>query len=86
MLASLKQIIENSDTRAGRTFDLAIQGLILVSLIAFSLETLPDLSPTAKKCRVGCAHHHCERRPTTTSSHVAGTASADASPSCHNEA
>jgi len=40
----LKQIIENTDTSAGRSFDLAIQGLILLSLISFSFETIPDLS------------------------------------------
>ena len=41
---SLKQIIEDTDTRFGRVFDLTIQALILISLIAFSLETLPGLS------------------------------------------
>lgn len=39
----LKQIIENHDTPAGRLFDFFIQGLIVLSLITFSLETLPDL-------------------------------------------
>ncbi|MGD9547808.1 MAG: ion transporter [Candidatus Krumholzibacteriia bacterium] len=41
---SLKQIVESSDTRAGRAFDIVIQLLIVVSLVSFSLETLPDLS------------------------------------------
>lgn len=41
----LKQIIEGSETRIGRVFDLFIQLLIILSLIAFSMETLPDLSP-----------------------------------------
>lgn len=40
----LKQIIEGTDTRWGRGFDIGIQLLIIVSLIAFSLETLPDLT------------------------------------------
>lgn len=40
---TLKQVIEESDTPAGRVFDLAIQGLIIVSLVAFTVETLPDL-------------------------------------------
>ena len=40
----LKQIVECSDTPAGRTFDWTIQALIFVSLISFSLETLPNLS------------------------------------------
>lgn len=43
----LKQIIEQNDTPSGRVFDLAIQGLIVVSLITFSIETLPDLSKQA---------------------------------------
>lgn len=43
-MASLKQIVEQNDTFAGRSFDLTVQTLIVVSLITFSLETLPDLS------------------------------------------
>lgn len=39
-----KQIIENNDTRQGRIFDLFIQSLIITNLIAFSIETLPNLS------------------------------------------
>lgn len=42
----LKQVIEENDTHFGRIFDLTIQTLIILSLIAFSLETLPDLDPT----------------------------------------
>lgn len=45
MMSSLKRIIEQNDTSAGRVFDLVIQGLIVLSLISFSLETLPGLSP-----------------------------------------
>ncbi len=44
----LKQIIEKTDTRAGRTFDFAIQILILFSLLTFSLETMPALSKTER--------------------------------------
>jgi len=40
---TLKQIIEDTDTRLGRAFDIFIQSLIVLSLITFSLETLPDL-------------------------------------------
>ena len=40
----LKQTIENNDTKSGRRFDLFIQFLIILSLITFSIETLPDLS------------------------------------------
>jgi voltage-gated potassium channel len=46
---SLKRIVEQHDTRAGRTFDLVIQALIFVSLLAFSIETLPNLSPTVHR-------------------------------------
>jgi voltage-gated potassium channel len=41
----LKQLVERSDTRGGRVFDLVIQALIVVSLVSFSIETLPTLSP-----------------------------------------
>ncbi|NQT96834.1 MAG: ion transporter [Candidatus Marinimicrobia bacterium] len=43
MLNKLKNIVEQTDTRAGRTFDLIVQILILISLISFTIETLPDL-------------------------------------------
>lgn len=41
--AKLKQIVEQSDTRAGRAFDHTIEALIVLSLVSFSLETLPNL-------------------------------------------
>lgn len=41
---TIKAIIEDSDTKAGRAFDLIFQTLILFSLISFSIETLPNLS------------------------------------------
>ena len=44
-MASIREIVELSDTRAGRSFDLAIQFLIILSLVSYSLETLPDLTP-----------------------------------------
>jgi len=40
----LKSVIESNESRMGRTFDLAIQALIVLSLVSFSVETLPDLS------------------------------------------
>jgi len=40
----LKEIILRSDTKSGQAFDISIQILIIISLIAFSIETLPDLS------------------------------------------
>lgn len=45
----LKQIVEQDDTRAGRAFDLVIQLLILVTLVTFSIETLPNLSQSARR-------------------------------------
>jgi voltage-gated potassium channel len=40
----LKQVIEQNDTVPGKVFDITIQILILISLVSFSLETLPNLS------------------------------------------
>lgn len=45
---TLKQIIEQSDTRAGRAFDLVVEAFIVLSLVGFSIETLPDLSAQAR--------------------------------------
>ncbi len=41
---NLKAVIEGNDTKAGRAFDLVIQFMIVISIITFSIETLPDLS------------------------------------------
>ena len=41
MRATLKRIIEDNDTRAGRALDLVVQILIVLSLVSFSIETLP---------------------------------------------
>ncbi len=46
---NLKQIIEESDTSAGKAFDLFIQSLIVLSLVSFSIETLPEISENAKR-------------------------------------
>ena len=43
-MTRLRQIIENNDTPAGRFFDFFIQGPIVLSLVSFSIETLPNLS------------------------------------------
>lgn len=47
-MKKLKTIIEKNDTKGGRFFDLFIQALIVISLIAFSIDTLPNLSPKLK--------------------------------------
>ena len=44
----LKNVVENSDSKSGRSFDLAIQALIVLSLVTFSIETLPDLSDASR--------------------------------------
>lgn len=44
----LKRIVEQNDTKQGRIFALIIQSLIIISLITFSLETLPTLSPSVR--------------------------------------
>ena len=41
---NVKRIVERTDTAAGRAFDFAIQGLIVLSLVSFAVETLPGLS------------------------------------------
>ncbi len=43
-MEALRKMILTSDTKAGRIFDVVIQALIIISLISFSIETLPDLS------------------------------------------
>jgi voltage-gated potassium channel len=44
----LKQIVEDSDTKAGLVFDVAILILVILSLVAFSIETLPGLTSETK--------------------------------------
>ncbi len=46
---SLRDTITNIESKNGRRFDIVIQELIVMSLIAFSIETLPNLSATAKE-------------------------------------
>lgn len=50
---SLRQVVEQNDTRAGRLFDLTIQALIVLSLVSFSVETLPDLASTVRQVLYG---------------------------------
>lgn len=53
MLDRLRRLIEENDSPAGRAFDLTIQALIVLSLVTFSIETLPDLSPRAQRWLYG---------------------------------
>ncbi len=43
-METLRSIINSTDTRAGKVFALFIQSLIILSLVTFSIETLPDIS------------------------------------------
>ena len=44
-----RRIVEDNTTRKGRIFDYFIQTLIILSLIAFSIETLPNNPPPLQK-------------------------------------
>lgn len=44
MKQKLREIIENTETKQGRIFDWIVQILIILSIIAFSFETLPNIS------------------------------------------
>ena len=45
----LREIVEpNVDTRASRAFDLTMMAFIIIAIINFSLDTLPDLSDSVK--------------------------------------
>ena len=48
-MSKLKTMVEENTTFAGRIFDFAIQILIVLSLISFSIETIPDLSANTRK-------------------------------------
>ena len=42
---NLKNIVDGTETRAGKAFAIGVQVLILISLVTFSISTLPNLSP-----------------------------------------
>ena len=44
MKATIKNLIDNTDTKLGRFISMFIQVLILISVVTFSMETIPDLS------------------------------------------
>lgn len=46
--AELRDIVDNNTTTKGRIFDYCVQFLILISLVGFALETLPDNSQAMK--------------------------------------
>ncbi|MEW4925105.1 ion transporter [Algibacter sp. 2305UL17-15] len=44
----IKNIVEINDNKKSRYFAFFIQGLILISVVTFSIETIPDLKPQTK--------------------------------------
>ncbi|MBN1907551.1 MAG: ion transporter [Deltaproteobacteria bacterium] len=46
---NLREIIEDNNTLAGKVFDLFIQLLIIISIISFSIETIPNLRASTIK-------------------------------------
>lgn len=48
MKEELRLLVEDNTTKKGKLFDYIIQVLILLSLIAFSIETLPNISIETK--------------------------------------
>lgn len=45
---TLRGIVQDTDTRAGRAFDLVVLCLILISISSLTVETLPDLPPAVR--------------------------------------
>ena len=43
-----RQVIDSTETLPGRVFTFTIQFLIIISLVTFSIDTLPDLAPATK--------------------------------------
>ena len=48
IVLTLKTIIEKSDTKLGKSFDIFLQVMIFITIISFSIETLPGLSDSTK--------------------------------------
>ena len=46
---SIAEVVQRSDTPAGRVFDLCVLALIIYSIVTLSIETMPDLSEPSKK-------------------------------------
>ena len=45
---SIRNVLEDTDRRSGKSFAFAIQFLIVLSLVTFSIDTLPDLEQNTK--------------------------------------
>lgn len=48
-MEAIRRTIENSENTSGKIFAFAIQFLIIISLVTFSIDTLPDLAPRTKE-------------------------------------
>lgn len=48
MKANIKRLIDSTNNRSGRLFSIIIQILILISVVTFSMETIPDLEPETR--------------------------------------
>lgn len=48
MKKRIKSIVEINDNLLSRTFSLFVQALILISIVTFSMETIPDLEPQTR--------------------------------------
>lgn len=48
MKLNLKSIVNNTDTLSGKIFDWFIQFTIIISILSFSIETIPHLTPNQK--------------------------------------
>lgn len=48
LINKLKILIDDTDTKLGKIFDVSIQILVILSIITFSIETLPHLSDSHK--------------------------------------
>ncbi len=44
-MPTVKDIVESTDSVQGKVFDIIVQFMIVLSLVTFSIETLPNLSP-----------------------------------------
>ncbi len=45
---AIRRVVDSTDHFEGKLFTLTVQFLIIVSLVTFSIDTLPDLSPSTK--------------------------------------
>ena len=44
----MRSVVEETDTALGRAFDVSIQVLVVISLVSFSIDTLPSLTPAER--------------------------------------